>query len=255
MNNIINTILRIWIVAFIALSAVGCSKQIHTADIDTSYYRINNRKASDNDLDKFIEPYRKQLEAKMNEVIAYNVEELTKARPNSNLGNWFADVLLEEAESISGQKVDIAFQNYGGIRVPFLKQGDITVGNIYELMPFDNMLVLLKMDGKLLQKLLDRISERGGWPISGTLNFTINGGKAVDVKIHGKPLDHDGQYTIAIADYIANGGDNCFFLEKADREDFEVMIRDVMIDHLRNLPADQKKIKADNTLRIKTQEN
>ena len=248
-------VLKFVFVVFLGISLSGCSKQIYTADIDTSYYRINKKRTSDAELDQYIEPYRVQLEAKMNEVLAYNKEEMVKALPSSTLGNWFADVLLTEAQNISGQEVDIAFQNYGGIRVPFLKQGDVTVGNIYELMPFDNMLVLLTVDGKLLKRLLDRISERGGWPVSNTLSFSIKDSKAQDVLIKGEALDLSKTYTIALADYIANGGDNCFFLEEAERKDFDLMIRDILIDHLRNLPSDQKEIQADASSRITTLDN
>ena len=247
--------LHILFVILFGLSLVGCSKQIYTADIDTSYYRITKRNQSDQELDKLIDPYREKLEAKMNEVIAFNQSEMKKERPNSTLGNWFSDALLEEAEKIYGRKIDLAVQNYGGLRVPSLKQGEITVGNIYELMPFDNKLVLLTMDGKLLQQLLDRIAEKGGWPISKTLKFKMNGDKAVDVYIKDVELDHSAKYTVAIADYIANGGDNCFFLEQAEREDNDIMIRDLIIDHLRQKPDSEKTIIADPTLRILTANN
>ncbi|MDF1696907.1 MAG: 5'-nucleotidase [Saprospiraceae bacterium] len=244
----------IWIY-LLTLCVLGCSKQIYTADIDTSYYRISKKNASDSELDQLIKPYRTQLDAKMNEVIAFNEKEMTKARPNSNLGNWFADVLLEEAVHVYDKDIDMAMQNYGGIRVPFLKQGDITVGNIYELMPFDNQLVILTMDGKLLQMLLDRVAEKGGWPISSTLRFTMNGSKAEQILIKGEPIDYTKKYTVALADYIANGGDNCFFLEQAEREDHDVLIRDLVIDHLKNKPQDAKRIRADESLRINNSKN
>ncbi|MEM9547634.1 MAG: 5'-nucleotidase [Bacteroidota bacterium] len=237
----------------IALSIAGCSKQTYTADIDTSYYRINKKHQSNKELDELIAPYRQKLEAKMNEVIAYNKVEMRKDRPNSTLGNWFSDALLEEAEKIYGKDIDVAMQNYGGLRVPSLKQGNITVGNIYELMPFDNKLVVLTMDGKLLQQLLNRIAEKGGWPISHTLKFSMKRDKAVNAYIKNEALDVNKKYTVAIADYIANGGDNCFFLDKAEREDKDIMIRDLIIDHLRNKPENDRTIIADNTLRIVTQ--
>jgi len=242
--------LYIFWVFLISLSIISCSKQVYTADIDTSYYRINKRNKTDKDLDKLISPYKAQLDAEMNEVIAFNEKEMTKARPNSTLGNWFADALLEEAEYVYKREIDMAMQNYGGIRVSFLKQGDITVGNIYELMPFDNQLVLLTMDGKLLQQLLDRVCEKGGWPISGTLKFTKDGEKAVDIFIKGEPFDITKKYTVALADYIANGGDNCFFLDQAEREDNEELIRDLIIDHLKRKPASEKNLLADDSKRI-----
>jgi len=247
--------LQIFWIFLLGLSIMSCSKQTYTADIDTSYYRINKWNKSDKNLDELISPYKSQLDAQMNEVIAFNVEEMTKARPNSTLGNWFSDALLEEAEYIYKKDIDMAMQNYGGIRVPSLKQGDITVGNIYELMPFDNKLVILTMDGKLLKQLVDRIAEKGGWPISKTLRFSTQGDKAVDVYIKDKPLDLSGKYTVALADYIANGGDKCFFLDQAQREDNDVMIRDLIIDHLKRKPADDKKIVADNTQRITKSNN
>jgi len=243
------SIFTIWVV-LLGLTISSCSKQIYTADIDTSYYRINKRNKTDKDLDKMISPYREQLEAKMNEVIAYNETEMRKDRPNSTMGNWFADALLAEAEKIYQRDIDMAMQNYGGLRVPSLRQGNITVGNIYELMPFDNKLVVLTMDGKLLQQLLDRVAEKGGWPISKTLNFVMKGDKAVDIYIKGEPIDMKGEYTVAIADYIANGGDNCFFLDQAEREDNDKMIRDLIIEHLRNKPESEKKIVADTEPRI-----
>lgn len=238
-----------WIV-LLAFVVGSCSKQVYTADIDTSYYRINKKHQSDKELDQLIDPYRSQLDAKMNEVLAFNEKEMTKGLPSSTLGNWFSDALLEEAEYIYKQEVDMAMQNYGGIRVPFLKQGDITVGNIYELMPFDNKLVILTMDGKLLKQLLDRIAEKGGWPVSHTLSFTIQDRKATDVLIKNEPLDLKKTYTVALADYIANGGDRCFFLEQAERQDHDVMIRDLIIDHLKRKPADAKRISADEAMRI-----
>jgi len=244
-----HTHLKYWIL-LIVLAVTGCARQVYVADIDTSYYRINKRHNSDKELDEMIQPYRAELETEMNEVIARNAEELVKARPNATLNNWFADALLQEARYVSKQKVDIAMQNYGGIRVPFLKKGDVTVGNIYELMPFDNKLVLLTMSGELLQKLLNRIAEKGGWPISHTLQFRINGDVATDIRVHDVPMKKSENYTIAIADYIANGGDNCFFLEQAERQDFDLLIRDMIIKHLKRKPKDEKTIHSDKTKRI-----
>lgn len=247
--------LGIFWVLVLALGLTACAKQIHTADIDTSFYRINNRSDSDPELERMIRPYREKLDAQMNEVIAQCESELVKARPNSTMGNWFADALLEEAERIYQKDIDVAMQNYGGLRIPTLRQGGITVGNIYELMPFDNKLVVLTMDAALFQRLLNRIAEKGGWPISHTLTFTMNGDKAENVKVKGEDLDPNRNYTVAIADYIANGGDNCFFLDQAQREDHDVMIRDLIIDHLKSKPEDEKLIKANDELRITTTNN
>ena len=247
MKNFIKYILLIGLVVSIG----ACSKQIHTADIDTSYYRVNYKNKSDKDLDKMIAPYKKQLDAKMNDVIAINPEEMSKRRPSSVLGNWFSDALLEESSRIYGVDIDMAMQNYGGIRVPSLAKGDVTVGNIYELMPFDNKLVLLELDGKTTKMLLDRVAEKGGWPISHTLSIDIEGDHATNIMIKGEPFDINKTYTVALADYIADGGDNCFFLADSKRTDKDLLIRDIIIDHLKNKPESERVIVQDNTKRIK----
>ena len=243
--------LRNLLILVLLVSVGGCSKQVYTADIDTSYYRISKRNKSDQELDKLIAPYKAQLDAKMNEVIAINPEEMSKARPSSALGNWFSDALLEEASIIYGVDIDMSMQNYGGLRVPSLGKGDVTVGEIYELMPFDNKLVMLELDGVTTKKLLDKIAEKGGWPISHTLSLEINGETAVNIKIKGQDFDINRTYTVALADYIADGGDNCFFLADGTRTDKDLLIRDIIIDHLRKKVPGEKVIVQDNSERIK----
>jgi len=228
----------------------GCAKQTYTADIDTSYYRVNYKNKSDSDLDKMIAPYKNQLDSKMNMVIASNPKEMKKNRPSSALGNWFSDALLEESIKIFGQDIDIAMQNYGGLRIPALGKGDVTVGNIYELMPFDNKIVMLELDGATTKKLLDRIAEKGGWPVSHTLSMKIQNKKAVDIKIKGEDFDMSKTYTVALADYIANGGDKCFFLSDGKRTDNDLMIRDIIIDNLKAKAEGDRIIQQDNTERI-----
>lgn len=238
--------LAIFVVAF-----SSCAKQTYTADIDTSYYRIGDRQKSDTDLDDMIAPYKSQLDSQMKAVIAKNPTELLKERPNSALGNWFADILREEAQNSYGVQIDAAFQNYGGIRVPSLGAGDVTVGNIYELMPFDNELLVLEMDGNLFQMLLDRVADKGGWPVSG-VTFTIDNDKAIKIMVGGAPLDKDAIYRVALPDYIANGGDDCFFLQDAKRLDKDLLLRDLIIQHLKNKPKGSQTINADATPRIST---
>ena len=55
----------------------------------------------------------------------------------------------------------------GGIRLNAVPAGDITRGKIFEMSPFDNIIVLQKLNGKLLQEFLNHISGRGGWPAAG----------------------------------------------------------------------------------------
>ncbi|MBK8347136.1 MAG: 5'-nucleotidase C-terminal domain-containing protein [Saprospiraceae bacterium] len=231
---------------------VSCSKQYHLADIQSRGYRIE--KASypvDVKVATIIEPYKLKLDETMNVVIGYCEQELTKGKPSSSLTNWFADALLDESQKLVSDKLDFAVQNYGGIRVPFLTKGDVTVGKIYELMPFDNIMYIQELKGSIVQQFFDKMAESGGWPISHTVSFDIAYGKASNILINGIPLDTNRIYNAAIPDYIANGGDNMTFLKDAKTNNTGALLRDMLISHVKGLTAKGKNITANQEKRIK----
>ena len=129
------------------------------------------------------------------------------------------------ASEYTHSSIDIGIINYGGIRVPSLTKGPVTIGNVYELMPFDNYLVVLSLTGKQVQSMLDAIAASGGWPVAG-VTFTIKDNTADDVQINGKRLHSESTYHIAISDYLANGGDNMDMLKGLPQENTNVLLRD-----------------------------
>lgn len=220
----------------------GCSKKqyVHVADIDTDYIRVNKYAAKeDKTVKDMIAPYKEQLDAEMNVVLGVVAEDMNKARPNSNLGNWFADLLQTIANIEYDGYVDFAVQNYGGLRVPTVAKGDLTVGDIYEVMPFDNNLVILNLSGEKTLMLLNRIADYGGWPISSNLTMAIEDDKAKDIMIKGEPFDIKKTYRIALPDYTANGGDKCYFLKEEPQEDNDKLIRDLIIEYFENNPPSE----------------
>lgn len=204
----------------------------HLADAEVENLRLDSTRVEDSSIDALIAPYRAEIQKEMSVVINHLDEDLTKRRPNSNLGNWFCDLLLDAGNELFDIDADFAAHNYGGIRVPSMAKGPITKGKIFELMPFDNTLLYLEMDASLVQQLLDRIAEYGGWPISKNLSFTVQDSSATNILIKGKPLSEDKTYLVLLPDYIANGGDNCDFLYAAKRTDSDKYIREVVINHL-----------------------
>jgi 2',3'-cyclic-nucleotide 2'-phosphodiesterase (5'-nucleotidase family) len=181
-------------------------------------------------------PYKLELEKDMNRVISVTAEEMVKNKPESNLTNFLADLLLKEAKLIlAGMnrdfEPDISFFNYGGIRT-FLPEGEITVGKIFELMPFENELVFLKLSGKQVQEFLNHIADKGGDSVGG-VRFSISDNRAKDVEVGDEPLRHEKDYWLATNDYVAAGGDGLEVLTQ--RSDFltsDKKIRDLIIAHL-----------------------
>ena len=201
--------------------------------IEVSYkdYVVQPVVGRDSSFINFLSSYKDSISRSMNEVIGFSLHGLYKHQPESALGNFMADAMKEAAEKVFATKVDVAFINYGGIR-SYLPKGDITKGRLYELMPFDNLIVLQQMKGGILLRFLHHIAEEGGWPAAG-LTMTINKDKqAVYVMINGKPLDEEQTYTVANVDYIANGGSNCSMLKAIPQLSKGYLLRDALIEHV-----------------------
>lgn len=230
---------------------LSCSKVIYLTEVKPGSVRIDKTAvAVDPSVSALIAPYKLRLDSTMHKVIGYTDMELVKNKPNSSLGNWFADILFDQAVQVKPE-LDFAIQNYGGLRIPSIPKGEITVGKIYELMPFDNTLFIMHLDGATTKQLLDRIADYGGWPISKNLSFTAEYGEARQIIIKGKAFDPGLAYWVALPDYVANGGDNCAFLEGKEGIDTGLFIRDLIIRHLQEKFEKAETVKVDLTERIK----
>lgn len=224
----------LWVLALLPVLLTNCQVYHQPQEGQTQLYRMNDQQtaATPAEITAMIRPYKQKLDQKMDEVIAQVTEPMPKQRPESTLGNWVADLSLVKAQQYTNEPVDIALQNYGGLRIPELPAGPLTVRRVYELMPFDNMLVVVAMNGKTLQQLCDQVAKDGGWPVSQGLRFTISNG-AKDVRINGMPLVADRTYRVALPDYIANGGGDCDFLVDCSQTNTNRLVRDLIIEYAR----------------------
>jgi len=216
------------------IAVLGGCKVNHFASYERIYNEVDEQ-PPDKEMTAFISPFKEILDAEMNEVIGQLPEKISMGRPESTLGNWFADIQQIQTQKLFNRPVAFSITNSGGMRIPEISSGSIRKGTIYELMPFDNQLVVMDMDGKLVQVLLDHIAGGGGWPISGSLRFEIDSEeKATNITINGLPLDPNAEYTIGLSDYIANGGSGCDFLVGRPFDTQGVLIRDAIIDFLKS---------------------
>lgn len=214
-----------------SLFFLSCSKTIHVAQTKVTGYELTNSAVSpDTEIAAIIAPYKESLDAEMNFVIGQVASRLEKRKPESTLCNWVADAIMEMASSRFDQPIDFAVQNYGGIRIGSISPGPLTKGKIFELMPFDNLVSIVEVPGIYVDSLLNRFASSGGWPVSKELRFQISNRKPLSVMISGKPFDLTKTYTIAMPDYIANGGDNMHFLKGLVRTDLDYLIRDALIE-------------------------
>jgi 5'-nucleotidase/UDP-sugar diphosphatase len=187
-------------------------------------------------------PYVEEVKETLSEVVG-EAEERFFARDvrhqETPLGDMVADSMLWFTKSLG---VDFAIQNGGGIRSG-LPAGPITMRDIHDMLPFDNSVVVLTLEGSHVQALFDFLATispgQGPFPqVSEGVTFAKNRltGRCDDVLINGNPIDPNRMYKIATNSYLAAGGDGYrIFSQAAEAYDTGKMQRDVFADYIRHL--------------------
>ncbi|MBS4043074.1 MAG: 5'-nucleotidase C-terminal domain-containing protein [Chitinophagaceae bacterium] len=215
-----------------------------------SNYSISKTILKDSNSIKLIEPYKTQLGKSLKEVIGFSANGLFTRKGESAIGNYMADAIKTMAEKRFNTKVTAAFINSGGIR-SYLPKGEITVEQIFDIMPFDNLIILQEVNGKTLLDFLNHAAEKGGWPVSKGLTYSIKEGKLLTAEIDGNPIDENAIYTIVNSDYVVNGGDNTKMLNKIPKKNINYLVRDAIIDYTKWLTQTGKTIDTKIENRIK----
>lgn len=198
---------------------------------------INSALTDDRAVGETVALYNAQIAKAMDVVVADAPKGLSsegKYQGDSALGNWTADILKDITKS------DIGIVNSGGLRASF-QPGPVSVGAVYSVFPFDNALVTIDVEGKLLKGILDTTASYLGG--SGFLQFSgvtfrIADAKATEIKVNGQPLDLKRNYKVATIDYVAQGGDRQpLFAQAANYQAQGVLLRDAILDYLKKHPV------------------
>lgn len=220
----------------------SCQKNnIQIKKIKGKQIPINTSFNSDSVFTQIITPYKKKLQHKIDKILCYNPTILTREEKDleSSLGNLYADICFQKADSIfhleTGNHIDFALFNYGGIRTTIPK-GNITVKNIFELMPFENKLVVTKLSGMQTQKLFNYLENRKeAHPIS-HLKLEIKDDVLHKILIQNKPFDPSKSYFVLTHDYLQHGGDSmAFFKNPQNLFNTQYKVRDAIIAYLNSI--------------------
>lgn len=177
-----------------------------------------------------IAPYKAQKDSAMNIIVGQATETMEVAKPESSLTRLIADVLLAEARKVDPE-VHMAVTNIGGIRRP-LFQGNITIGDVYEILPFDNSLLILEYKGETIIELANAIATKGGESISG-IKLDIHDGKASNILINNQPINPERIYKVVTTDYLSWGNDQLAPLANhIQSTPLNLMMRDAMLNYL-----------------------
>lgn len=241
---------KLWIYIAAVTLLVACRTPLNVSNVQPQQNtNITSSIPEDQEMKAVIAPYKADLEAQMNAKISYTGVELNKQGDNSNLGSLLADYTLDGAKAwgkINGySQIDAAVINIGGIR-SIIGKGDILLRHVYEVMPFENEMVIVKMKGSDLASLFDYYLEtQKNNPVSG-LTIETENQKINRALINNLPLDTTKDYYIATSDFLALGGDNMKFFSKGEMISTGIKLRDLYIESFRKNPE----ITAPNDVRL-----
>jgi 2',3'-cyclic-nucleotide 2'-phosphodiesterase (5'-nucleotidase family) len=234
------------IIIMLLIASTSCSHKTWTITKATSS-KIAIDKTTDALSDKtyiaYLQPIKLKVDNQMNEVIGQAAETMKGYAPESLLSNFSADVYRQAASEFLKENVDIAIVNLGGLRTE-ISAGDITVRKVFELMPFENELVIIWINGDKLLELLQFFARVGGEGVSG-LRMEIQNGNAVNITIGKNPIENDKLYSIATNDYLAGGNDKMVQLAMYEkRVNTGAKIRNILLDYIKNETKKGNKIQS-----------
>lgn len=164
-------------------------------------------------LQSYYDSLKRIYDTEMGMVLGEAKSDLTLFSPQSPLSNFLTDIVYEYADSVSqkmsGLPVDMSILNFGGIRSDLAK-GEITVGNIYSVLSFDNLIVVATMKGSELNKVFKRFTAKMNQPYSHA-KVTYLGDYPTEILVNGQKIDENKSYRVATLDFLVfSGGDGIF---------------------------------------------
>lgn len=200
-------------------------------------------------IEDFIQPYKEKVEGEMNTVLSYAPKDLTRldGELESSLGNLMADMCYKRANPVFNSRteknINFAMFNYGGIRAGITK-GDVKTVNSFQLMPFENSLVVVELTAEKVKELIHYlISQNKAHPLSSQINLIVTN-NGYDLKINNAPLDGSKTYFVLTSDYLQNGGDRMdFFKNPVNLYKLDYKVRNAIIDYFKE--TDTLKVELD----------
>ena len=237
-----NDVFKLFVIFLTLLFVVSCSKQNYqVTKIAGKRIPITEKENQVAEIENFIKPYREHINKDLDSILAYCPVTLDKTgKWQSTIGNLMADVSLMRGnlvfEARESKKIDICLLNSGGIR-SILPKGNITARNAFEIMPFENSMVVIALKGEQINEMVDfLISDKKAHPLAG-ITFTIDkNDQSKNILVQGKPLQKETIYYVGTNDYLSDGGDNMNFFKKAlQKYDLDYKLRNILIDYFKQV--------------------
>ena len=232
-----------------ALMVTASSCTTHYAVTQVTRDRLHIDKRYDKPMDRqtadFMKPYTDEVDKLMSPVLGKAAKPLEAYRPESPLGNLMADILVW-AGHLYDEKPDFGIYNNGGIRAS-LAQGDITIGDVFDVAPFENRVCFITLTGEKVLELMGQIVYRGGEGVSHEVRIVATQDhKLVRATIGGKDIDPKASYRVATVDYVSHGNDRMVaFKDGTERREMtseEALTRSLLMAYIKEVTARGEKV-------------
>ena len=191
------------------LAMTACApKHYQLTGVERTRIVVDNRydQNPDEAAAKYIEPFKRVNDSIMGPVMGRVAHNMHVERPESDLSNLLADILIWAAKDYGEQPV-FAVYNIGGIRADLTK-GNVTYGDVLDIAPFENKICFVTLTGEQLMELFSQIASTGGEGVSrGTQLVITPNGKLVSARLHGEEIDPKREYRVTTINYLLEGND------------------------------------------------
>jgi 2',3'-cyclic-nucleotide 2'-phosphodiesterase (5'-nucleotidase family) len=238
-----NGVLKLFVIFLTLFFIVSCAKQsYYVSKIEGKRITITDKETQNQQIENYVKPYREHINKDLDSVLAYCPVTLDKSdgKWQTTIGNLMADVTLQRGNLVfkarEKKEINLCLLNNGGIRA-MLPKGSVTTRTAYDIMPFENGLVVMALKGEQIFEMVDYfIATQKPHPLSG-ITFTIGKDNvAKNILVQGKPVEKEAIYYVATNDYLSNGGDNMNFFKKGvQKYDLDYKLRNVLIDYFKEV--------------------
>lgn len=162
---------------------------------------------------EFLAPYKHTVDSVMGPVVGRTTHYMTAQRPEGDLSNLLADILVWAGKDYGEQPV-FGVYNMGGVRAA-LPQGEVTYGDVLDVAPFENKIAFATLSGAEVLELFREIARVGGEGLSHAVRLVIDRkGHLLAATLNGEPLDPAKDYRLVTIDYLLGGTDSMTTFKK-----------------------------------------
>ncbi len=236
--------------ATMAMLASGCQSHYEVASVQRSRILVDARYDAnpDEQAAEFLKPYKHVVDSIMGPVVGRSAKYMTAQRPEGELSNLLADILVWAAKDY-GEKVDFGVYNMGGVRAD-LPKGTVTYGDVLDIAPFENKIAFGTMTGAEVLELFGQMAAVGGEGVSHSVRMVITkDGKLESATINGEAIDPAKEYRLTTIDYLLGGTDKMEAMKKCRNvnapKDASNNSRFIIMNYFRDMLKQGKEVSAE----------